>query len=260
MSVRQRDALTSASASLRHEPLAMRIRAQLDGATVVDTTRAALVWEPRRVVCEYAVPITDLHAELHPTNPGGDPPELPERGPLFPRIPFSVHTTDGQSCDVRAGNRILAGAAFRPTDHDLAELVILDFDAFDVWYQEDEQNIGHPRDPYHRIDTYPSSRRVRVGVDDTVLAASSRPMILFEAMLPPRYYLPMDDVRVELGPTDTSTVCAYKGRASYWSAEVGGTRLDDVAWGYLDPLVDSEQIRGMVCFDDSKVTVTVDAA
>jgi uncharacterized protein (DUF427 family) len=260
MSARQRDVINSRLGSLRHEPLAMRIRAELDGSTVLDTTHAVLVWEPRRVVCQYAVPVADLHAEVHPTNPGGDPPDIPERGPLFPNLPFSAHTTDGQSCDVRAGNRILAGAAFRPADHDLAELVVLDFAAFDAWYQEDEPNLGHPRDPYHRIDTYPSSRRVRVTLGDAVVAESARPMMLFEAMLPPRYYLPRDDVRVELEPTDTSTVCAYKGRASYWSAEVDGTRIEDLAWGYLDPLLDSEQIRGMVCFDDSKVTVTVDPA
>jgi uncharacterized protein (DUF427 family) len=257
MSRRLRDAVTSANGSLRHEPLAMRIRAELDGVTVVDTTGAALVWEPRRLLCEYAVPVADLHADLVPVSTAGVP-TAPEHGPVFPNVPFAAHTAEGEALDLRIGDRVLAGAAFRPADPDLHGRVVLDFDAFDAWYQEDEQNIGHPRDPYHRIDTYPSSRRVRVSVGDSVVAESSRPMILFEAMLPPRYYLPQDDVRVELEPTPTSSVCAYKGRASYWSAEIDGTRLDDVAWGYLDPLVDSQQIRGMVCFDDSKVRVTVD--
>lgn len=260
MSTRQRDVLNSRLGSLRHEPIGVRIRAELDGATVLDTTHAVLVWEPRRVVCQYAVPVAELRAELHPTNPGGDPPEVPERGPLFPNVPFVAHTTEGQSCDVRVDNRILAGGAFRPADHDLAELVILDFDAFDAWFQEDEPNIGHPRDPYHRIDVYPSSRRVQVSSNGTVLAESSRPLVLFEAMLPTRYYLPREDVQVELEPSDTRTVCSYKGWASYWSADAGGTRIDDVAWGYLDPPVECERIRDLVCFDDSKVTVTVDPA
>jgi uncharacterized protein (DUF427 family) len=258
LSTRQRDVINSRLGSLRHEPIGVRIRAELDGATVLDTTRAVLVWEPRRVVCQYAVPIADLHGELHPTNPGGDLPDIPERGPLSTSLPFAVHTSDGQSCDVRAGNRILAGAAFRPADRDLAELVVLDFGAFDAWFQEDEPNIGHPRDPYHRIDIYPSSRHVRVSLGATVVAESARPMVLFEAMFPPRYYLPREDVRVELTQTDTSTVCPYKGWASYWSADLDGTRVDDVAWGYLDPLVECEQVRELVCFDDSKVTVTVD--
>lgn len=257
MSVRQRDAVTSASGALRHEPIGARIRGVLDGATVVDTTHAVLVWEPRRLLCEYAVPVSDLAGELTP-RPDDPAPPAPEHGPLFPSVPFAVHTAEGQAWDVRVGDRVLAGAAFRPADPDLDSLVVLDFAAFDAWYQEDEPNIGHPRDPYHRIDTYRSSRHVRVERNGTVLAESERPMILFEAMLPPRYYLPMDDVRVELEPTDTHTVCAYKGEASYWSAEVDGVRLEDVAWGYLDPLVDSEQIRGMVCFDDAQVTVSVD--
>ena len=41
---------------LRHEPIAKRIRAVLDGGTVVDTTRGMLVREPRRIVPSYAVP------------------------------------------------------------------------------------------------------------------------------------------------------------------------------------------------------------
>ena len=30
--------------------------------------------------------------------------------------------------------------------------MILDFAAFDAWYEEDERNVAHPRDPFHRID------------------------------------------------------------------------------------------------------------
>ena len=33
----------------------------------------------------------------------------------------------------------------------------------DAWYEEEERILGHPRDPYHRIDTRESSRHVRGG-------------------------------------------------------------------------------------------------
>src|SRR5215469_11319527 len=66
MSTRMRDLLTSGLGELRHEPTAKRIRAVLDGRTVVDTTRALLVWEPRRIVPSYAVPADDVAAELTP--------------------------------------------------------------------------------------------------------------------------------------------------------------------------------------------------
>ena len=60
MSTRMRDLLTGGFGQLRHEPTAKRIRAVLDGSTVVDTTGALLVWEPRRIVPSYAVPGDDV--------------------------------------------------------------------------------------------------------------------------------------------------------------------------------------------------------
>ena len=102
--------------------------------------------------------------------------------------------------------------------------MILDFTAFDAWYEEDELNVAHPRDPFHRVDVLPSSRQVRLELDGQVLAESSRPMLLFETMLPTRYYLPREDVTAELTPTSTHTCCAYKGQASYWSAAASGRR------------------------------------
>lgn len=43
MSTRMRDALMSGLADLRHEPTAKRIRARVDGQTVLDSRRALLV-------------------------------------------------------------------------------------------------------------------------------------------------------------------------------------------------------------------------
>jgi hypothetical protein len=65
-----------------------------------------------------------------------------------------------------------------------AEYVIVDFDAFDEWFEEDERNLGHPRDPFHRIEIVHSSRSVRVERDGELLAASARPYLLLEALLP----------------------------------------------------------------------------
>ena len=119
--------------------------------------------------------------------------------------------------DVHAAGQHSPGAGFWLADPDLAGLVILDFGAFDAWYEEDEQNVGHPRDPYHRIDVLPSSRPVRLELEGEVLAVSSRPALLFETMLPTRYYLPRADVTAEPVPSSTRTWCAYKGQASYFS-------------------------------------------
>jgi uncharacterized protein (DUF427 family) len=204
-----RDLLARGFGELRYEPTAKRIRAVLGGDTVVDSTRAVLVWEPRRIVPSYAVPPEDVRGELVPAGaaaagPDGEAgvrlPDVTALRVLDPRVPFAVHSTEGEVTDLRAGGQHRPGAGFRPADPDLAALVILDFGAFDAWYEEDELNVGHPRDPFHRIDVLPSSRPVRLELDGQVLAVSSRPTLLFEAMLPTRYYLPRADVTAELIP------------------------------------------------------------
>jgi uncharacterized protein (DUF427 family) len=242
---------------LRYEPIAKRIRGALGGGTVLDSTRAVLVWEPRRVVPSYAVPADDIRAELVARGPaaaeatdraGAHMPGLSSRPVLDPSVPFSVHTAEGHAADVRAGGQYRPGAGFRPADPDLAGYVVLDFGAFDAWHEEDELNVAHPRDPFHRVDVLSSSRHVSVELDGQLLARSSRPALLFETMLPTRYYLPREDVTAELIPSSTRTYCAYKGQASYWSASVGGRVVADIAWTYQDPLHDAARVRGLIAF------------
>src|SRR5215472_7443285 len=267
MSTRVRDLLTSGLGQLRHEPTAKRIRAVLDGDTVVDTTRALLVWEPRRIVPSYAVPADDIAAELAPADTaaadvtgtiGAHMPELSRRPVLDPSVPFAVHTAEGRAAGLTTGQQTRPEAGFYPADPGLAGYVVLDFGAFDAWYEEDELNVAHPRDPFHRIDVLPSSRRVRVELDGEVLAVSSRPALLFETMLPTRYYLPRADVTAELVPSPTRTWCAYKGQASYFSASVGGRLVPDIAWTYEDPQHDADRVRGLIAFFDERIDVILD--
>jgi uncharacterized protein (DUF427 family) len=267
MSSQIRTLMGSGFGLLRHEPTAKRIRAELGGETVVDSTRAVLVWEPRRVVPSYAVPAEDVRGELvlaglAAAGPGGDVgvalADVTALRVLDPRVPFTVHSTEGEMVDVHAAGQHRPGAGFRPADSDLAGLVMLDFGAFDAWYEEDEQNVGHPRDPYHRIDVLPSSRPVRLELEGEVLAVSSRPALLFETMLPTRYYLPRADVTAELVPSSTRTWCAYKGQASYFSAQVGGRLVPDIAWSYPDPRHDADRVRDLIAFFDERVDVTLD--
>ena len=108
---------------------------------------------------------------------------------------------------------------------------------------------------FGRIDVLRSSRHIRIEHDGTLLAESSHPVLLFETLLPVRFYLPRDDVAVELEPSDTVSYCAYKGRASYLSAPGGPS---DIAWTYPDPLHDAAQVRDLICFFDERVDVIVD--
>jgi uncharacterized protein (DUF427 family) len=258
--------LVSGLDELRYEPIGKRIRAVLGDGTAVDSTRAVLVWEPRRIVPSYAVPEGDILGELASAaaasgdmqEAGVQMPALSSRRVLTPADPFAAHTADGQVVDVRAHGQDRPGAGFRLADPDLAGYIVLDFGAFDGWYEEDEPNVAHPRDPFHRIDVLASSRHVRLELDGQLLAESSRPTLLFETMLPVRYYLPREDLRAELSPSSTRTYCAYKGQASYWSATVGDRVIPDIAWTYQQPLHDAAQVRGLTAFFDERIDVVVD--
>jgi len=224
-------------AELRHLPSPKRVRALLDGRTVLDTREAVLVWEPKRIVPQYAVPPGDLELDLVEAEPA----PLPERlGPVLEPWHPEWHTSPGRSLqDVDHGE-----LAFRPDEPALGGRVIVRFDRFD-WLEEDEPVVSHPHDPFARIDVLRSDRHVRVEVNGDVIAESTRPTALFETGPPVRWYLPSDDVRMDLlRPSDTHTTCAYKGTASYFSAE----GAPDVAWRYRDPLNDAVPVRDLLSF------------
>ena len=249
--------------TLRYEPIDKRIRATLGDREVIDSTRAMLVWEPKRIVPSYAVPVDDVDGELIASalradaDDGADAivvPQLAGRPVYDPSVPFAVHTTAGEPLDLQVGARAREGAAFRPADDALRGYVIVDFDAFDAWYEEDELNVGHPRDPFHRIDIVHSSRHVRIERDGAVLAESSSPYMLFEPPLPVRYYLPASDVSLDLlTPSTTRTYCAYKGQASYWSIDD-----EDIAWTYREPLREAAEVTDRIAFFNERVTLKVD--
>lgn len=241
---------------LRWTDMHRRVRAFVDGEVVVDSPAPIQVWEPHRVVGCYAVPTADIVAPLEhhrPRLPGAEHPPI-----LTPEHPFAMHTAPGASYDIGAEARTLAGAGFRLDDPDLADYVLLDWDAFDEWREEEQTVMGHVHDPYKRIDCLATSRHVVVRVGDTVLAESRHPTLLLETHLPARHYIPREDVRMDvLQRSDTHTVCAYKGQATYWSAVVGDEVIPDVAWTYTDPLLDAEPVRDLICFYDERVEVEI---
>ncbi len=250
---------------LRYQGVIKRLTVRLGDEVVARTDRAVLVMEPMRVVPSYAVPVADLLVPLEPGQANLPPEYKPvgfgEGGPplLDPSVPFGVHSAEGQPVRLRAGGK--AGDGYQFSDPDLADLVCLDFDQFD-WWEEDEPIVGHARDPFHRIDVRRSSRQVRISHEATPLAASSRPHVLFEATFPlPRYYLPVEDVTVELRPATLRTTCAYKGHATHYDAVLDdGKALEAIAWSYEEPLDDARDVRGLVSFYQERLDLELDGA
>ena len=123
MSSQVRELMASGFSQLRHEPTAKRIQAVLGGDTVVDSTRAVLVWEPRRIVPSYAVPVQDVRGDLVPAvsaaaGPGDDVgvalADVTALRVLDPRVPFTVHSTAGEAIDLHAAGLVRAGAGLPP--------------------------------------------------------------------------------------------------------------------------------------------------
>jgi len=77
-----------------------------------------------------------------------------------------------------------------------------------------------------------------------VLAESDRTVVVEG-----NQYFPAESVRPEyLRPSETHTVCSWKGTASYHDIEVDGRRNPDAAWYYSDPKPAASQIKGYIAF------------
>lgn len=230
---------------VRTEPGHKRVRAYLGGQPVADSTRPLLVWEAPYYPTYY-LPLEDIRAELIPTG----------------RVEHSPSRGDAQIYDVRVGGVTAPAAARRYPESPLEPLrdtVRLEWGAMSEWFEEDEPVYTHARDPYTRVDVLASSRHVRIEVDGVLVAESHQPRILFETGLPPRFYIPLTDVRIELlRPSTSESHCPYKGTATYWSLDTGTAVHTDLVWIYRAPFAEVQKIAGLACFYNEKVDMTVD--
>lgn len=111
----------------------------------------------------------------------------------------------------------------------------------------------------HTVIITPSDAHVEVRLGGELLASSDRAVRLDETGLPPRYYLPKDDVRMDLlRPTSFHTTCPFKGEASYWSVEAGGQMHDGIVWAYETPIAAAADIAGLVSFASDRAEISVD--
>lgn len=228
------------------EPVPRRIRAVLDGRVVLDTQHAVYVWETPYYP-QYYIPSQDVAQELLVDE---DRTQHLRRG-------------TARAVGLRVGGREVSGAGRRYLDSPIDGIVDhyrFDWDAFDAWYEEDEQVYVHPRSPYVRVDALRSARSIRVELDGVVLAQASSTVMVFETGLPTRYYIDPDRLDLtHLHPSPTRTACPYKGRTTgYWSVELDGERHDDLAWTYEFPTRQLSPIAGLVAFYNEKVDIFLD--
>jgi uncharacterized protein (DUF427 family) len=126
---------------------------------------------------------------------------------------------------------------------------------------------ARPSRPIESVWDYPrppaverSERHIRVVVEGTVVADSRRALRVLETSHPPVWYIPAEDVRMDLlRPTSRSSACEFKGGANYFHVSGGGRGRREAAWTYPQPLPGYEAIAGHIAFYPGRVDeATVD--
>lgn len=215
-----------------------RIRGVIGGETLVDTRRGKMLHETSQLA-QWYLPLQDVREDL-----------------LVRTDHRETDATKGTATyyDIHVGDRTESDAAWtytEPTEGmpQLAELVAVSFDKLDAWFEEDDEIVGHPRDPYHRFDCRHTSEHVEVRIGGETIVETDRAIKLFETNLPPRYYIRFDDVKPDcLSPSETRGICPYKGWEAYFNVRAGGTTVPDGAWMISEPFGEAITVAGCVSF------------
>lgn len=114
----------------------------------------------------------------------------------------------------------------------------------------------YPRPP--RIE--PTSKRIQIVFSGVTVADTGRAVRVLETSHPPTYYIPPEDIQMNyLRRSSGSSVCEWKGNAIYYSLEVNGKRVENVAWCYEHPSPGFEAIKDHLAFYAAPMDVcTVD--
>jgi uncharacterized protein (DUF427 family) len=237
-----------AGTALYLEPTPKRLRVMVGGETIADSTGAMILHEAG-LQPVYYFPHDDVRSDLL---------ESTEKHTRCPKKGEASYYT------IRANDReVVSGAWYYPEPLEsappqLRDLIAFYWDKMDHWYEEDEEVLVHARDPYHRLDILRSDRHIRISLDGQLIAETRQAMGLFESNLPPRWYIPREDVVAELQPSDTTTGCPYKGLAGYYSVKLeDGTVRKDLVWYYEDPFPEASRIAGLLSFYNEKVEMEI---
>jgi len=98
-----------------------------------------------------------------------------------------------------------------------------------------------------------------VRLDGVLVAQTSESVRVLETSHPPVYYLPFGAFEPGvLEPSVGSSVCEYKGVATYVAVRAAGRLLPEVGWTYPTPLPGYEVLADRVALYATELTCTVD--
>lgn len=103
----------------------------------------------------------------------------------------------------------------------------------------------YPRPP--RLESI--AKHIRITFNGATIANTRRAKRVLETSHPPVYYIPPEDIRMEyLQPGSGRSVCEWKGEARYYSVEVAGKHIDNVAWSYPNPTAGFDALKNHIAF------------
>lgn len=110
---------------------------------------------------------------------------------------------------------------------------------------EIESVWSYPRPP--RVE--PCRHHIVVRFGDRTIADSRRTLRVLETSHPPNYYVSAEDIEGTcLVASDRTTICEWKGQASYYTVQVEGFQAVNAAWHYPEPAAGYEVLAGYVAF------------
>jgi uncharacterized protein (DUF427 family) len=109
-----------------------------------------------------------------------------------------------------------------------------------------ESVADYPRPP--RVE--PVAKRIEVVLGGLTVADTTSALRVLETTHPPSYYVPVEDVLdgALVPSTGRTTVCEWKGVATYFDVVAGGVLAERAAWTYRDPAAGFEELRDRVSF------------
>ena len=99
------------------------------------------------------------------------------------------------------------------------------------------------------ITTRPAIGTWSVRAGGAVIGESKNAIELIEGDLPPVIYFPKSDLAMAvLDQTVHTSICPYKGSATYYSIVTKSQTLANMGWSYETPITGMEAIAGHIAF------------
>jgi uncharacterized protein (DUF427 family) len=99
--------------------------------------------------------------------------------------------------------------------------------------------------------------RIRIHVGAQAIVDTTRGVIVQEGGLPPRYYVPRDEVHAEVADGQGGAKCPWKGLWKHVNVTAGGAAIGNAAWTYYETTPVCEPVRDFLAFYPDKVTLEV---